>query len=146
MSVVIRELSEDDLALRADLYPLLAVLRPGLSPEAFDMLMSEGAAQGLRTLIAQDGQDRCVGAALYRVLATSRGRVVFLDDLVTDPEIRSQGVGAELLAEVERRGRAAGCERIELDSGVTNQAAHRFYHRHRLGILALHFAKELDRS
>ncbi len=77
---------------------------------------------------------------------TSRGRVLFLDELVTDPKTRSRGVGAELTGEAEQRGRAAGCERIELDSGMTNQAAHRFYHRHRMGILALHFAKDLGPS
>ena len=145
MNVIIREITGDDPRLEADLYPLLAALRPGLSVDTFDTLMSDGGEQGLRVLVADQGRERCIGAALYRIVATSRGRVTFLDDLVTAPGRRSKGVGAALLAEVERRGRAGGCDRIELDSGVNNQGAHRFYHRHGLHIFALHFAKELDR-
>ena len=144
VNVTLREITANDPSLEADLYPLLAALRPGLSVDTFDTLLSEGREQGLRVLIADQGADRCIGAALYRIVATSRGRVTFLDDLVTNPARRSKGVGAALLAEVERRGRAAGCERLELDSGVNNQGAHRFYHRHGLHILALHFAKELE--
>ena len=145
VNVIIREITTDDPRLEADFYPLLAALRPGLSMDTFDTLMRDGGEQGLRVLVADQGRERCIGAALYRIVATSRGRVTFLDDLVTAPARRSKGVGAALLAEVERRGRAAGCDRIELDSGVNNQGAHRFYHRHGLHILALHFAKELDR-
>ncbi|MGC8519534.1 MAG: GNAT family N-acetyltransferase [Steroidobacteraceae bacterium] len=144
MNVTLREITANDPSLEADLYPLLAALRPGLSVDTFDTLLSEGREQGLRVLIADQGADRCIGAALYRIVATSRGRVTFLDDLVTNPARRSKGVGAALFAEVERRGRAAGCERLELDSGVNNQSSHRFYHRHGLRILALHFAKELE--
>jgi GNAT superfamily N-acetyltransferase len=62
------------------------------------------------------------------------------------PEARSGGVGAALFEELERLGRVAGCARVELDSGKGNQAAHRFYHRQRMGVIALHFAKELDQA
>ena len=144
VNVTLREITANDPSLEADLYPLLAALRPGLSVNTFDTLLSEGREQGLRVLVADQGAERCIGAALYRIVATSRGRVTFLDDLVTNPARRSKGVGAALLAEVERRGCAAGCERLELDSGVNNQGSHRFYHRHGLHILALHFAKELE--
>ena len=144
VNLTLREITANDPSLEADLYPLLAALRPGLSVDTFDTLLSEGREHGLRVLIADQGADRCIDAALYRMVATSRGRVTFLDDLVTNPARRSKGVGAALLAEVERRGRAAGCERLELDSGVNNQGAHRFYHRHGLHILALHFAQELE--
>ncbi len=62
---VVSELGADDPRLTADVYPLLVALRPQLTPEAFETLMSEGVAQGLRALVARDGPDRCVGAALY---------------------------------------------------------------------------------
>jgi GNAT superfamily N-acetyltransferase len=137
------ELPPEDARLGTDVYPLLLELRPALTRVAFDALVTEGARQGLTPLVALDADERCVGAALYRVLATSRGRIFFVDDLVTAPESRSTGVGAALFAELERRGRAAGCERVELDSGTGNQAAHRFYHRRRMQEIALHFGKEL---
>jgi GNAT superfamily N-acetyltransferase len=66
-----------------------------------------------------------------------------VDDLVTDPDARSSGVGAHLLAQLEDRARRLGCVRVELDSGVANHGAHRFYHARRMAIVALHFAREL---
>lgn len=130
--------------LPGEVFPLLATLRPGLTRAAFDQLITEGGAQGLTVLAAVGESGQYVGAALYRVMTTSRGKLLFVDDLVTDTASRSGGVGAELLHELERRGRVAGCDRVELDSGMTNQAAHRFYYRHRMGAIALHFAKELE--
>lgn len=143
MELVIRELDNADPSLEQVVYPLLLALRPQLSREAFRALIHDGGAQGARVLVACGADGQCVAAAIYRVLATSRGRVLFLDDLVTKPEARSHGVGAALLTRLEKAGREAGCERLELDSGVNNLGAHRFYHRHQLGIVALHFGKQL---
>ncbi|NEE52563.1 GNAT family N-acetyltransferase, partial [Streptomyces sp. SID8455] len=72
-----------------------------------------------------------------------RGRVLFVDDLVTAPESRGRGVGAHLLAELERRALAAACARVELDSGTANVHAHRFYHARRMTIGALHFGLDI---
>lgn len=82
----------------------------------------------------------------WRLLATSRGRILYVDDLVTAAERRSQGVGRELLAWLEERGRLARCARLELDSGVQNAAGHRFYFRARMHITAFHFTKALTCS
>lgn len=138
------ELPIGDDRVHTAVYGLLQALRTRLTPDAFREFMSEGAPQGLKVLTAWDAQDRCVGAALYRVLATSRGRVLFVDDLVAAAHTRSRGIGAALLAALEQRGRAARCERVELDSGLTNQAAHRFYYRQRMEASAMHFAKSLE--
>lgn len=134
----------DTLELPGELYPLLRELRPGLTRAAFEELLCEGGRQGLTVLLVRDAGGVLLGAALYRVMVTSRGWLLFVDDLVTWPESRSAGVGAGLLAELERRGRQAGCQRVELDSGMSNQAAHRFYYRHRMAAIALHFAKPLE--
>src|SRR5699024_1573246 len=92
-----------------DVFPLLRTLRPGLTRAAFDELISEGGAQGLTVVAARDAAGQCVGVALYRLMTTSRGKLLFVDDLVTSTAHRSAGVGAELLAELERRGRGFGC-------------------------------------
>lgn len=140
----IRELGHlDDPQRTADLWPLLQRLRPGLTKDLHDELLTDGYRQGLRYLIAYSPAGRPLAAAGYRVLVTSRGRVLFVDDLVTDETARSQGVGAGLMSELMAIGRRADCARIELDSGVSNTAAHRFYLRHRLDIVAFHFAETL---
>lgn len=132
-----------DPRMAADVQPLLHVLRPALTPEACTAFVAEAHAQGLVFLAAYDARGRCAGLATYRVLATSRGRVLFVDDLVTDPGRRSEGVGARLWEELASRAARAGCERVELDSGVTNRGAHRFYHARGMSVSAFHFASAL---
>lgn len=73
------------------------------------------------------------------MLATSRGRILLLEDLVTDEAARSRGVGTALLDRVWKTGRRASCTALELDSGVTDAPAHRFYFQHRMSVLAFHF-------
>ncbi|MFI8102771.1 GNAT family N-acetyltransferase [Streptomyces sp. NPDC086023] len=117
-------------------------LRPALTDDSFTDFAREAAGQGLVFTVGLSGGE-AVGVAGHRVLATSRGRVLFVDDLVTGPALRGGGFGAALFGELERRARAAGCVRIELDSGVVNRGAHRFYHRQRMSVAAFHFAYEL---
>jgi len=141
--MTLRDVTPDDIRMSTDVEPLIRTLRPGLSAEAFAAFAKEAHGQGLVFTAAYDEQDRCLAVATHRVLATSRGRIFFVDDLVTHPERRSGGIGARLLTALKERARAAGCVRVELDSGVTNQAAHRFYHSQRLVISALHFSAEV---
>ncbi|MDA8301067.1 MAG: GNAT family N-acetyltransferase [Actinomycetota bacterium] len=143
VTVTFRDVDLGDKASHGRLFELLGALRPHLTRAESDRFLEEGNRQGLRCVVAEDRQGELAGAALYRILATSRGRIVFLDDLVSSPDVRSRGVGAAVLEEVEARGRRAGCARIELDSGRSNGGAHRFYERHGLAVIALHFAKDL---
>ncbi|MEU8773866.1 GNAT family N-acetyltransferase [Streptomyces sp. NPDC048606] len=142
--VTLRRLPAGDPRIGSDVGPLIRTLRPALDAEGFERFSAEAQAQGLEFTAAYDEADRCLGVAGHRVLATSRGRVLFVDDLVTDPRLRSAGIGERLLDELKSLARARDCVRIELDSGVTNQRAHRFYHRHALTIRALHFAVDTN--
>ncbi|MEV0844555.1 GNAT family N-acetyltransferase [Streptomyces sp. NPDC049954] len=133
-----------DRRMSAQVRPLIRALRPALTDAGFDRFAAEAHAQGLVFTAVHDEHGHCLAVATHRVLATSRGRILFVDDLVTDPARRSGGVGALLLAHLTERARAAHCDRVELDSGVTNHAAHRFYHARRMGIAALHFALDVS--
>ncbi|MFJ4825689.1 GNAT family N-acetyltransferase [Streptomyces bacillaris] len=145
VDLVLVDLGPGDPRMAADAAPLIRALRPRLSADAFTAFAEEGHAQGLRFTVAYDtATGRALGAATHRVLATSRGRLLFVDDLVTAAESRGRGVGARLMAELERRGRAEGCVRLELDSGTANVDAHRFYHARRLTVAAFHFGRELE--
>ncbi|MEW1577877.1 GNAT family N-acetyltransferase [Streptomyces microflavus] len=143
MNLTLTDLAPDDPRMSADIAPLIRTLRPQLTAPAFAAFAEEAYGQGLRFTVAYDATGRGLGVATHRLLATSRGRVLFVDDLVTAPESRGRGVGAHLLAELERRARAAGCARVELDSGTANVHAHRFYHGRRMTIGALHFGLDI---
>ncbi|MFD9531871.1 GNAT family N-acetyltransferase [Streptomyces sp. NPDC060010] len=142
-TAALHEVPIGDPRVTTDVGSLIRALRPALDEQAFAAFATEAQAQGLVFTAAYDEAGHCLGVAAHRVLATSRGRILFVDDLVTDPDRRSGGTGALLLAALKSRAREEGCVRVELDSGVTNQGAHRFYHRHGLTIGALHFAVEV---
>ncbi|MEV0189055.1 GNAT family N-acetyltransferase [Kitasatospora purpeofusca] len=137
------DVGPDGPALLRDVAPLLLALRPALGRDGFAAFAAEAQAQGLVFTAAYDGRGRCLAVAAHRVLATSRGRLFFVDDLVTAPSARSAGVGGRLFAVLRERAAAAGCVRIELDSGTANHGAHRFYHAHRMAVTALHFGLEI---
>jgi GNAT superfamily N-acetyltransferase len=125
---------------------VLVELRTDLTAAIFAAVYDEGHAQGLRYLAAYDN-DRCVGVAGWRVVATTAGtRKLYVDDLVTAGAERGRGVGAVLLAELERRARAAGCQVLDLDSGVQRTDAHRFFLRERFEITGFHFARRVPRT
>ena len=143
VDLTLADIPPDDPRMNTDVSPLIRVLRPTLTARAFAGFADEAYRQGLRFTVAYDATGRSVGVATHRLLATSRGKVLFVGDLATAPALRGRGVGALLLAELERRGRGAGCTRMELDSGTANVHAHRFYHARRMTISALHFGLDL---
>lgn len=71
------------------------------------------------------------------------GRHLYVDDLVTDATRRSMGAGRALIDWLVGHARAAGCGRIELNSGAQRFAAHRFYLRERFEITSYHFSLDL---
>jgi GNAT superfamily N-acetyltransferase len=146
MAVVAYELVDlepGDPRLVTDMLPVLRELRPHLDEAGLAAVYAEGHPQGLRFLVAYDGE-RCVGVAGWRVLALAFAiRKLYVDDLVTVSAGRSKGVGHALLAELETRARAAGCTVLDLDSGVQRHDAHRFYFREQMHISSHHFTKAL---
>jgi GNAT superfamily N-acetyltransferase len=138
----ILDLGVDDRRL-PELYEVLRHLRTELTLEQLRTVYAEGHPQGLRYTVVEDG-GRIVAVAGWRLIAcTTALRRLYVDDLVTDPGVRSSGHGALLLGELERRARDAGCSTLTLESGVQRRDAHRFYFRERMSIGAYHFAKGL---
>ncbi|MGW6685355.1 GNAT family N-acetyltransferase [Streptomyces sp. NPDC054961] len=137
------DLEPGDPRLGTEVLPVLRELRPHLTEELFHDVYAEGHGQGLRfTAAYADG--RCAGVAGWRVVVnTSNLRMLYVDDLVVADSTRSAGVGRRLVAHLEERARAAGCQWLDLDSGTHRTDAHRFYLRERMDIVAFHFAKQL---
>ena len=111
--------------------------------DAYAAAMARVFAGGGRMRIAALGRD-VVGVAVYRVYEnTHAGLIMYVDDLVTDAQRRSTGVGAALLRSLEQSARDLGCRLFSLDSGTQRRRAHAFYLRERMEITSFHFAKEL---
>ena len=117
-------------------------LRPDL-PADYAARLRVVFANGGRMAAVTEGEDvRAV--ALWRLIEnTYEGRRLYVDDLVTDADCRSRGVGRFLLAALEERARALGCDVIALDSGTQRTGAHRFYFREGFVIPSFSFRKTL---
>ena len=95
-------------------------------------------------MLVDNGAVRAVAG--YRFLTMLYcGRILSVDDLVTDERVRSRGYGTQLLTWLKDEGRAAGCAELQLISRVTREAAHRFYFREGLGIECFHFRTTLQK-
>jgi GNAT superfamily N-acetyltransferase len=71
------------------------------------------------------------------------GRILVIDDLVTDTNWRSRGYGKALIAWLTDEARRHACTQLQLDSRVNREQAHRFYIREGFAITCFHFAAEL---
>jgi len=136
-------LARDDADIAAT-FDVMLQLRPQLQRDEYVATMHAlRASDGLQLLALRDaGSVRAV--ATYRVTNMLYcGRLLYVDDLVTDERVRSHGYGARLLARLKEEGRALGCSQIQLISHVKREDAHRFYFREGLGIECFHFRAEL---
>lgn len=123
--------------------PVHRQLRPDL-PANYCARLAEIAANGGRLLLAVEGT-QVLGVALWRIIEnTYEGRRLYVDDLITDENQRSQGIGHALLNFLDTRARTLGCQVLALDSGVQRQRAHHFYFREGLHIASFSFRKGLE--
>ncbi len=122
-------------------YPILAQLRPHLSQQDFLERLPRLRRQGYRLAMVEDRGQVCAVAGFRILEMWSRGRFLYVDDLVTDTALRGQGYGAALLRWLLQYARRHGCQRLDLDSGVERTGAHRFYERCGLQLVAFHFAR-----
>lgn len=121
-------------------FPVMRELRPALTEESFREQVMRQAAQGYRLVYLEQG-GKPAACAGYRILENlAWGRFLYVDDLVTVPAARSQGLGDRLFQWLLAEARAEGCGQLHLDSGVQRFEAHRFYLRQRMHITSHHFA------
>ena len=125
-------------------WPVVAQLREHLDEAAFVAQARRQFAEGWHAVaLFQDEAPRAfAGWRVQEMLA--HGRLLYVDDLVTDAHARSGGHGKALLDWLKAEARRRGCRRLELDSGTQRHGAHAFYLRERMRISAHHFSIDLD--
>ena len=124
-------------------YGVMRELRPHIPEQDFVARVRRQQAAGYR-LAYRSREGRPVAAAGFRLGETlAWDRFLYVDDLVTLEVERSRGHGAALLRWLAARAREAGCQGLQLDSGVQRKDAHRFYEREGLSISSYHFARKL---
>lgn len=132
---------ETEADLRAA-WPVVVQLRPHLDVETLLAAVAAQRAEHYRCIGLFRG-DACLGFAGYRIQhMLAHGRFLYVDDLVTDVEVRGQGIGGVLLDWLEAEARQAGCAGLQLDSGTQRLEAHAFYFGRSLRVTSFHFARK----
>ncbi|MCL2875703.1 MAG: GNAT family N-acetyltransferase [Betaproteobacteria bacterium] len=124
--------------------PVHRQLRDRLPPgfDVWQQTLQNVFANGGRMVLAAEGET-VKGVAVWRILDTSGGRHLFVDDLVTDMACRSQAIGRGLINWLENEARACSCAMLSLTSNVARNGAHRFYFREGFFIASYYFRKNL---
>jgi GNAT superfamily N-acetyltransferase len=118
-------------------------LRPHLDEEGYAERVRRMRGEGYRLAAVVQGDEVLCVAGFRIVEFLAHGRFLYVDDLVTDEGARSSGNGKLMLDWLASEARSAGCEKLQLDSGVGRYAAHRFYFREGMHISSYHFTKAL---
>ncbi|MBI1729160.1 GNAT family N-acetyltransferase [Candidatus Acetothermia bacterium] len=124
-------------------FEVVAQLRPHIKDKHELMeRVKRQQSEGYYLAYAEDGGvvHAVAGFRIFEML--SRGRFMYVDDLVTNENSRSAGYGKALFEWLVRYAKAEKCERLNLDSGVHRFRAHRFYFREGMHIQAYHFSRE----
>ncbi len=125
-------------------FTVMAQLRTHLAEDQFVAQVQLQQLQGYQLACLGDS-DEVLSLAGFRIMdRLSRGKVMYIDDLVTAQDRRSRGYGSRLFDWLVKHAAAQGCIEMHLDSGVQRFAAHRFYCARRMHISAHHFSLNLD--
>jgi GNAT superfamily N-acetyltransferase len=134
-----------DAAIRR-CFPVMRQLRPHLDEARYMELATQMVRSGEYKLAYVEANGAVTTVAGYRFmdLLFANGKVLYVDDLVTDENARSKGHGRALFQWLLDHARENGCVSLTLDSGVQRHDAHRFYFRERMQIAAHHFTIALQ--
>jgi hypothetical protein len=126
-------------------FDVMRQLRPHLqSPHELLERVTMQGAQGYRLLAAWEDGKPVALAGYRRIDNLVHGRFIYVDDLITDAAQRSRSYGERLLAELRELARAEHCQRLVLDTALSNAYAQRFYFRCGLLASGLHFSMDLQ--
>ncbi len=125
-------------------YPLMVQLRPYLTDrDQFVQQVLRQINDGYQLVYIQvDGEIKALmGFRILEFLAY--GKMLYIDDLVTDSQTRRKGFAGKLLEWAIQKAKEVDCDQVHLDSGFVRHEAHRLYLNHRFQLKGHHFALDL---
>jgi len=121
-------------------YSLMRQLRPHVTQKIFLPSVREQQAGGYQIAMLEH-ENKIVAVAGFRLGKNlAWGDFLYVDDLVTCSNQRSQGYGKALLSWLKTYAANKGCQQLHLDSGLQRKEAHKFYEREALCATGFHFA------
>ncbi|PGS53695.1 GNAT family N-acetyltransferase [Bacillus sp. AFS041924] len=126
-------------------FEVLKQLRTHLNEESFFNLYGEMKKEGFQLYGLEENGVTVAVAGISILTNFYNGRHVFVYDLVTDENKRSNGYGKKLLDFISDYGKRNGCKLVTLQSGVQRINAHRFYeHKMDYKKLSYSFSKTIE--
>lgn len=121
-------------------FDVMHQLRPHLVRDTYvAQVRAMQASDGFQLAALTDaGEVRAVAGYRYMTMLYC-GRLLYLDDLVTDQRVRSHGYGKQMLDWLKTEAKQQGCAELQLISRTIREQAHRFYFREGLGIECFQF-------
>lgn len=125
-------------------FEIMHQLRPHLEKKTFAEQVIRQMTEGYRFVYLED-KDEVKSLAGFRILTfLAWGKVLYIDDLITDANARGNGYGGMLLKWLIEQAKLANCDQVHLDSGPQRHDAHRLYLNHGMKIIGYHFALDLQ--
>lgn len=127
-----------------DCFPVMRQLRPHLDLPRF-VEQVENQMRNAGYVLAYLEEAGMIKAAIgYRVTSfLAWGRVLYIDDLITDGAARGKGCAGALLDWAFERAKEAQCGQVHLDSGFQRHEAHRLYLNKKMRLACHHFSVEV---
>jgi GNAT superfamily N-acetyltransferase len=140
---IIKAISDEQILATS---AVMRELRPNIPTDQYlatvqRMMQTDG--YHLAALVV-DGTVRAVAGYRFMEMLYC-GKIMYVDDLNTDPHFRSNGYGAALMDWLKNEASAHDCGQLHLDSGVQRENTHRFYFREGLTINCYHFRVALPK-
>ncbi|MDG2168420.1 MAG: GNAT family N-acetyltransferase [Opitutales bacterium] len=99
---------------------------------------------GYHLVALTDGENEIAALAGYRFSeCLAWGKILYLDDLITDPNKLKRGYASALIDWLEEEGKRNHCDELHLDTGHQRLDAHRLYHKKGWQISSHHMSKGL---
>jgi GNAT superfamily N-acetyltransferase len=129
----------------ARLFPVMQELRTHIvsAEELLARVRRQQKDHGYRLIYVEDSGAPVAAAGFRFTEYLFSGPILYVDDLICLESHRGKGFAEALMRWMEDLARKQGCEQFHLDSGTHRLAAHRLYHRMKLGITSFHFVKKL---
>jgi GNAT superfamily N-acetyltransferase len=126
------------------IFPVVQQLRPHLDFQSFLSLYKQAREQSGYELAFVEQDQKVVAAIGYRIITDFvHGRHLYIDDLVISEELRSKGLGTDLLGFAEEMALEWNCNQLRLCTGIENERGKSFYDKNGWKLRAVAFKKKL---
>lgn len=127
-------------------FEVMSELRTHLRKDMFLGTVRHMETEGYLLAFVED-KGKVVAVAGYRIYTNLfMGKHLYVDDLVTIENARSQGYGEQMVKWLRNEAKKENCNFLHLDSGTHRAEAHKFYFRQGFSIASYHFSEQLNDS